>query len=469
MAGAQYSITDLGTVHLDTYPYIFINDNGVVAGTDVNWNAFRWTNGTFETFSVQGYMAIVVNDINNSGQIAGAVLAPNDGPSTAVRITGQNVTTYPGPITGTSTYFDSINDSGVAAGVFKRQGGTGQYFTPATVTTSSWSPLPFPTGAYTDGQVYSINASGTAAGAGNDILNGIRALLWVGGNPTVLVSPDPTRRNTFAKNLNDNGDLILIADNSNLNSPHSYLRHDGIYTLLTGPSGSPFSVVALKNDLSMVGDSDVSGIPHGYLRRPDGSYLDLTALLSSSIGLNAFEPNDMNASGQIVGWGHYGQGDNHYFLLTPLRTISGTVALQNFSASTAGMSVTIEIRQPGSTTPLDTEIVPLDANGNFSTSTSVAPGTYDIAVKTSHWLRQRLANQTITTAGAIGLSYSLVNGDVNGDNVVSLGDLGQLRTAFASSSGDPNWNVNADLNGDGAVSLGDLAILRTHFSQQGDP
>jgi hypothetical protein len=466
IAAAQYSITDIGPVHLDTFPYIVINDNGVIAGTDINGNAFRWTNGTVDTFSVPGYFAIMVKDINNSGQIAGAALM--NGPGLAVRITGQNLTTHPGPIGG-ETIFNAINDSGLAAGQYRRQSGASQYFTPGTVSFTSWSGLAFPVGGWTDGRVDSINASGVAAGTGHDVSNGDRALLWIGGEPTVLTSPDSTRPTTYANYLNDNGDLILTAQTSGGSSPNWYLRHNAIYTLLTGPGGSPFSVVALKNDLSMIGTSAISGISHGLLRRPDGSNLDITALLSSSVDLNGFTPRDMNNTGQIVGTGHYGFGESHYFLLTPVRTVSGTVGLQNFSATTLGVPVTIEIRLPGSTTPLDTEIVPLDANGNFTANVSVAPGTYDITVKADHWLRQRLANQTLTTAGASGLSYSLVNGDVNGDNVVSLGDFTRLRAAFGSSSGDPNWNADADLNGDGAVSLGDFTILRAHFGQQGDP
>lgn len=146
--------------------------------------------------------------------------------------------------------------------------------------------------------------------------------------------------------------------------------------------------------------------------------------------------------------------------------LSGTITLQNFGG--AMPVVTIEVRNVGSTTALNTYNVTPAPNGTF-TIPAPAAGTYDIAFKASHWLRRVVHSVVVTSSGAAGVAPSLINGDVNGDNVVSLGDLGLLRTAFSSSVGDANYNPNADLNGDGSVSLADLGILRTNFSVQGDP
>jgi plastocyanin len=147
-------------------------------------------------------------------------------------------------------------------------------------------------------------------------------------------------------------------------------------------------------------------------------------------------------------------------------SVTGTITLQNFSG--AMPAVTIEVRNPGSTTALNTYNVTPASDGTF-TFPAPSTGTYDIAFKASHWLRKVVANVAVTSNGASGLTPSLKNGDVNGDNVISLGDFTQLRTAFGSTSTDPNWNPNADLNGDGAVSLSDFTILRANFGQAGDP
>ncbi len=148
-------------------------------------------------------------------------------------------------------------------------------------------------------------------------------------------------------------------------------------------------------------------------------------------------------------------------------TVAGSVALQSYS-SVAGTPVTVQIRPVGSVNPVDTQVVMLDALGNFSLVTHVPSGTYDVAVKGSHWLRKKIGNVAISPAGLSGLSFTLVNGDVNGDNAVTLGDFTQLRSAFGSSPGDANWNPNADLNGSGSVSLADFTILRSNFGISGD-
>jgi len=150
--------------------------------------------------------------------------------------------------------------------------------------------------------------------------------------------------------------------------------------------------------------------------------------------------------------------------------IAGTVTLQNYSsAAVEGTPVTVEIRSPGSTTDLDRQTVTLASDGSFTLETSVGPGTYDIAVKGSHWLRKRLQNLTVTSLGAGGLSFSLINGDINGDNTISLGDFGQLKLAYGSVPGNANWNPNADLDGNGSVGLSDFGVLKLHYGLSGDP
>ncbi|MER3474964.1 MAG: hypothetical protein C4335_13280 [Armatimonadota bacterium] len=68
------------------------------------------------------------------------------------------------------------------------------------------------------------------------------------------------------------------------------------------------------------------------------------------------------------------------------------------------------------------------------------------------------------------LSITLLNGDCDGDNEVTLTDLGILVAALGSMPGDENWNPDADLDGDGEVTLMDYAILVRNFGQIGsDP
>ena len=73
------------------------------------------------------------------------------------------------------------------------------------------------------------------------------------------------------------------------------------------------------------------------------------------------------------------------------------------------------------------------------------------------------------TSGASGVSFSLVDGDVNGDNNVNLADLLAISAAWRSTPGSPNWNPKADLNGDGKVNLADWLIVSKSRRQTGDP
>lgn len=149
------------------------------------------------------------------------------------------------------------------------------------------------------------------------------------------------------------------------------------------------------------------------------------------------------------------------------RALTGTVTLQNYFGPPA--TVVVDVRAVGTLTALESHVVTLDAGGAFVVGTNLPDGNYDIAIKGPHWLRQSLFNKAIGPSGASGLNVSLANGDVNGDNTVSLGDFSALRLAFGSTPSSGNWNPNADLNGDGAVSLGDFSILRTNFGMTGGP
>jgi len=126
---------------------------------------------------------------------------------------------------------------------------------------------------------------------------------------------------------------------------------------------------------------------------------------------------------------------------------------------------------------IDFEVVPgnivvsrpatLDAAGNFEVVGPDVPGLYLVSVKHSHWLR-RTVGPVDTYANVTGVLVPLLNGDVDEDNEVAIGDYAVLSGAFGSSPGDGHWVANADLNGDESVDIGDFAILSTNFGLVGD-
>ncbi|MGQ9791578.1 MAG: PA14 domain-containing protein [Armatimonadota bacterium] len=110
--------------------------------------------------------------------------------------------------------------------------------------------------------------------------------------------------------------------------------------------------------------------------------------------------------------------------------------------------------------------VVLDEQGRFRIPVSIAPGVYDVSLKGSHWLRKTLRNVRFPLTAP--LHFELINGDIDGDNEVTLFDFGLLVSAFGSVPGEENWNPNADLDGDEEVTLFDFGILVRNFGKTGD-
>jgi len=149
----------------------------------------------------------------------------------------------------------------------------------------------------------------------------------------------------------------------------------------------------------------------------------------------------------------------------PAIEVGGSVVLGDFGGDVSTVPVTIEIRNPGETTPLETFVVNPDSTGAYRLVTSLY-GTFDVAAKASHWLRQVIPNVNLTAP--VTLDFSLTNGDIDGDNEVTLLDFGALVAAFGSIPGDSNWNPSADLDGDDEVTLLDFGVLVRNFGLLGD-
>lgn len=148
--------------------------------------------------------------------------------------------------------------------------------------------------------------------------------------------------------------------------------------------------------------------------------------------------------------------------------LSGHVALSQYTGDVTQPALMVEILDSGNNVVQSTPLH-LDASGNFQMNSFVVPGTYNVRIKgTNRFLRKLITGVTFTVAGASGLSATLRNGDVDGNNSVGLGDFSQLKLAFGSVPGDANWNANADLDGNGSVGLGDFAILKANFGAIGD-
>lgn len=148
--------------------------------------------------------------------------------------------------------------------------------------------------------------------------------------------------------------------------------------------------------------------------------------------------------------------------------LTGRVVLQNWTASYAGMPVTIRIRNVGGAADLDVRNTTLDASGNFTIYTGVAPGNRDLYCKSTHWLQRKRANHSIPATGGIGANFTLINGDADPDNEKNLVDWGIFAAAFGKAIGEAGYNWWADLDGDGEVTLVDGSLISSGFGTAGD-
>jgi hypothetical protein len=151
--------------------------------------------------------------------------------------------------------------------------------------------------------------------------------------------------------------------------------------------------------------------------------------------------------------------------------VSGNITLEGRDAGTeVGQQVVIEIRNVGSTTPLHTILVTLGPGGTFSFALpgSITPGNYDIAAKHAKSLRQNRSNQTITSGGISGLTFSLAGGDCDDDNEITIGDYALISSAFNTCFPDAGYDDRADCTGDTCIDIGDFAVMSQNFGMVGD-
>lgn len=166
----------------------------------------------------------------------------------------------------------------------------------------------------------------------------------------------------------------------------------------------------------------------------------------------------------IVGFGlNAVTGRGEAFLLDTMVTVTGNVELRDFGGDVTQVPVAVELRQAGNV--ISTLTLSLDPSGNYAFA--IYPGTYDIAFKASHWLRTVVPNVSVS-GSSVTVNVSLTNGDIDGDNEVTLFDFGALVAAFGSEPGDDNWNADADLDGDAEVTLFDFGVLVRNFGAIGD-
>ncbi|HRF59815.1 MAG TPA: PQQ-dependent sugar dehydrogenase [Fimbriimonadaceae bacterium] len=248
----------------------------------------------------------------------------------------------------------------------------------------------------------------------------------------------------------------------------------------TPPFVAPIAEYPHPEGCSISGGLIYRGVRLGTAFYGRAVYSDFCGAFVRSVGLN-FNPDGTATPGTIIDHGFSlgtqvaavdadPNGEILYVLrngsvrrltdLTNRYGISGQVVFSNLDpGAPRPSSATFEFRNVGSTTPLYSLTVGLDATGQFRLPAPT--GAFDIAVKRTHWLRRKVTSSTGPN-DATGVILTLVNGDVNGDNVVDSDDFDDLVANFGGSG------PTADLDENGSVDSDDFDILVGAFGQSGD-
>lgn len=154
--------------------------------------------------------------------------------------------------------------------------------------------------------------------------------------------------------------------------------------------------------------------------------------------------------------------------------ISGKVGLLDFAGdSRMGFPLELQIEDVLSGVTFTYNCL-LDKDGNFNVGVDVPAGNYNIYLKSWHWLREKISNVVIND-GVVNIGANLINGDIDGDNTISVFDYSIFSDYFIHTSDDSDWTIfnnsyrpiDADLDCDGAVSVFDYAILSENFDKIG--
>ncbi|MBS1704820.1 MAG: hypothetical protein JST40_03025 [Armatimonadetes bacterium] len=166
--------------------------------------------------------------------------------------------------------------------------------------------------------------------------------------------------------------------------------------------------------------------------------------------------------------GYYGYANtNGIKYVPPTITVSGKVNLPDTVENGKTIYIWVKDAGPGGSY-YEFYTRTLDASGKFSFGTTLTGNRGIIIGVAKHLWKQ--VNANLVSGGVSGLTFNMINGDVdwNSDNAITVFDYLRLSNAFDTVPGDANWDEQADLDEDGVVSVFDYLILSNNFDKFGD-
>lgn len=197
------------------------------------------------------------------------------------------------------------------------------------------------------------------------------------------------------------------------------------------------------NGLTAVGyAADDQGQWRAIIWTSTGGIQDLNVLYASLLttGSRLTHAYSISANGRyIVGQGYNAETGRYegYLLETgmtgALPSIRGRISVDGFQGDLTKLPVVVELRR--NQTVLRTETVYPDANGNYRIP-AVTSGTYDLTFRAGGTLRAMVRGVRVGSTDVTGVNVTLLNGDLDGDNEVTVFDFGILVRSFGAVGDD---------------------------------
>lgn len=320
---STYQLSGLGTLGGGSSMAYGLNDSGMVVGQSFNASsgaieATVWNNGSIQSLGFEG----IARAVNNAGTVVGV-----SGPSSFGRAYSWNNGAYSdlGTLGGAYGSAYDINDSGVITGtsltIPRNNGNPEVYYTHGfryqNGTMEDLGTYSSPLG-YSRG--HGINEAGDITGRASlvDFPNSQKhAAIWTGDGSDIQSIPAINSYST-GQDINDAG--IAVGNGYDATSSmRALLIQDGVASLMDSFGGSDSRAFAVNNDGVIVGKSDnTAGTSLATVSFDGIGIFDLNLLVDDLEGWLALNvAYDVNASGQIVGYGTRLDGSIEAFLLSP--------------------------------------------------------------------------------------------------------------------------------------------------------
>lgn len=155
--------------------------------------------------------------------------------------------------------------------------------------------------------------------------------------------------------------------------------------------------------------------------------------------------------------------------INPFPGVKNQVAVQGVTLPyPVQIPVVVEVRNPGSTTPLESHNAMILKNGKLAFKPDVAIGKYDVAIKGLKQLRVVVKNVDIKNDAIVTMSnVSIKSGDCDNNNLVNTDDYLILNSSFDLFKGDSGYDARADLDYNDYVNTDDYLLLSNNFDEFG--